>query len=103
MALGYHVEVEDHYLTTWFPDTAPAQAPEGGPGQVITMLEDLQTYLHIDLGRMIVIPRTQRQLRSKVIALGIVQDDLLEEEEEGVLPVIQHGTAVGSHTASPHG
>jgi hemerythrin-like domain-containing protein len=89
MALGYHVEVEDHYFTTWFPDTAPAEALEGGPGQVIAMLEDLQTYLHIDLGRMIVIPRTQRQLRSKVIALGIVQDDLLEEEEEGVLPVIQ--------------
>jgi hypothetical protein len=55
----------------------------------MTMLEDLQTYLHTDLGRMIVIPRTQRQLRSKVIALGIVQDDFLEEEEEGVLPVIQ--------------
>lgn len=89
MALGYHVEVEDHYLTTWFPDTPLAQAQEGGPGQVLAMLEDLQAYLHTDLGRMIVIPRTQRQLRSKVIALGIVQDDLLEEEEEGVLPVIQ--------------
>ena len=88
MALGYHVEVEDHYFTTWFPDTPLAQAQGGGPGQVIAMLEDLQTYLHIDLGRMIVIPRTQRQLRSKVIALGIVQDDLLEEEE-CVLPVIQ--------------
>jgi hemerythrin-like domain-containing protein len=89
MALGYHVEVEDHYFTTWFPDTPLAQAQEGGPGQVIAMLEDLQTYLHTDLGRMIVIPRTQRQLRSKVIALGIVQDDLLEEEEGCVLPVIQ--------------
>jgi hypothetical protein len=89
MALGYHVEVEDHYFTTWFPDTPLAQAQERGPGQVIAMLEDLQTYLHTDLGRMIVIPRTQRQLRSKVIALGIVQDDLLEEEEECVLPVIQ--------------
>jgi hemerythrin-like domain-containing protein len=89
MALGSHVEVEDHYFMTWFPDTPLAQAQEGGPGQVIAMLEDLQTYLHTDLGRMIVIPRTQRQLRRKVIALGIVQDDLLEEEEEYVLPVIQ--------------
>jgi hypothetical protein len=89
MALGYHVEVEDHYFTTWFPDTPLAQAQGGGPGQVIAMLEDLQTYLHTDLARMIVIPRTQRQLRSKVIALGIVQNDLLEEEEECILPVIQ--------------
>jgi hypothetical protein len=89
MALGSHVEVEDHYFMTWFPDTPLAQAQEGGPGRVMTMLEDLQTYLHTDLGRMIVIPRTQRQLRRKVIALGIVQDDLLEEEEESVLPVIQ--------------
>jgi hemerythrin-like domain-containing protein len=89
MALGYHVEVEDRYFTTWFPDTPLAQAQEGGPGQVLAMLEDLQTYLHTDLGRMIVIPRTQRQLRRKVMALGIVQDDLLENEEECVLPVIQ--------------
>ena len=29
MALGYHVEVEDHYFTTWFPDTPLAQAQEG--------------------------------------------------------------------------
>jgi hemerythrin HHE cation binding domain-containing protein len=89
MALGYHVEMEDHYFTTWFPDAPWGQAQEGGPGQVLAMLEDLQTYLHTDLGRMIVIPRTQRQLRRKVIALGIVQDDLLEKEEECVLPVIQ--------------
>jgi hemerythrin-like domain-containing protein len=89
MALGYHVEVEDHYFTTWFPDTLLAQTQEGGPGRVMVMREDLQTYLHTELGRMIVIPRTQRQLRSKVIALGIVQDELLEEEEECVLPVIQ--------------
>jgi hypothetical protein len=61
---------------------------------MMAMLEDLQTYLHAELGRMIVIPRTQRQLRSKVIALGIVQDDLLEEEEECILPAIrQHISA----------
>jgi hypothetical protein len=89
MALGYHMEVEDHYFRTWFPDTLLAQAEEGGSGYVMAMLEDLQTYLHTELARMIVIPRTQRQLRRKVIALGIIQDDLLEAEEECVLPVIQ--------------
>ena len=93
MALGYHVEVEDRYFTTWFPDTLLTQK-EVGPGHVMERLEDLQTYLHEELGRMIVIPRTQRQLRSKVIALGIVQDDLFEAEEACVLPVIrQHISA----------
>jgi Hemerythrin HHE cation binding domain len=87
MALGYHEEVEDHYFTIWLPDTLLAQGV--GPGHVMAMLEDLQTYLHTELARMIVIPRTQRQLRSKVIALGIVQDDLLEEEEERLLPEIR--------------
>ena len=94
MALVYHADIEGKYFTTWFPDTLMAQEQEAGPGHVMEMLEDLQTYLHAELGRMIVIPRTQRQLRSKVIALGIVQDDLLEEEEECVLPVIrQHISA----------
>jgi hypothetical protein len=95
MALGYHVEVEDHYYTTWFPDTLLTQEKEAGPSHLMERLEDLQTYLHAELGRMIVIPRTQRQLRSKVIALGIVQDDMFEAEEECVLPVIrQHISAV---------
>jgi len=26
MTLHYHVEVEDSYGTTWFPDTLPTQA-----------------------------------------------------------------------------
>ncbi len=93
MALCYHVEVEDHYVTTWFPETLLTQA-EAGPRHLMERLEDLQTYLHVELGRMIVIPRTQRQLRSKVIALGIIQDDLFEAEEVCVLPVIrQHISA----------
>jgi hypothetical protein len=89
IALCYHVDVEDKYFTTWLADILLAPEKEAGQRPVIAMLEDLQTYLHAELGRMIVIPRTQRQLRSKVIALGIVQDDLLEEEEECVLPVIR--------------
>ena len=94
MALGYHMDVEEKYFTTWLPDMLLIQAQEAGQRHVMAMLDDLLTYLHEDLGRMIVIPRTQRQLRSKVIALGIVQDDLLEEEEECVLPVIrQHISA----------
>jgi hypothetical protein len=52
-------------------------------------LEDLQMCLHEELGRTIVIPRTQRQLIGKVIALLIAQADLLEEEEERLLPVLR--------------
>ena len=89
MALGSYVERADHSLTPWVPDTRLAQAQEAGHRHVMAMLEDLQTYLHADLGRMIVIARTQRQVRSKVIAVRIVQDDLLEDEEEGVLPVLR--------------
>jgi transcriptional regulator with XRE-family HTH domain len=95
MALGYHIAIEDQYITTWLPDTLLAKDKEAGEGHVMEMLEDLQTYLQVELGRTIVIPRTQRQLRGKVIALGIVQDDLLEEEEASVLPVIrQHMSEV---------
>jgi hypothetical protein len=89
MALGYHVEVEDAHLTSRLEEPSLRQAKVEAQCQVMAMLEGLQTYLHEELGRMIVIPRTQRQLRSKVIALRIVQDDLLEEEED-VLPVLRH-------------
>jgi len=94
MALGSHLEMEDRYITTWLPDALLAQEQEAGQRRLMEMLEDLQTYLQAELGRMIVIPRTQRQLRGRVIALWIVQDDLLEEEEEHVLPLIrQHMSA----------
>ena len=36
-----------------------------------------------------VIPRTRRQLFGRVVALRIAQDDLLEDEEAFVLPVIR--------------
>lgn len=89
MVLSAHMAIEDHYFSTWLADTLLAREQEGEHEHMLAMLEDLQTYLHTELRRMIVIPRTQRQLRSKVIALGIAQDDLLEDEEERVLPVIR--------------
>src|SRR5262249_2046823 len=51
--------------------------------------EELQRCLHEELGRTIVIPRTRRQLVGNVIALLLAQADLLEEEEERLLPVIR--------------
>jgi len=89
MALSSHMATEDLFFPAWLADTLLAQEQEAEQRQVMAMLEDLQTYLHTELKRMIVIPRTQRQLRGKVIALGIAQDDLLEDEEERVLPVIR--------------
>lgn len=89
LALNYHVEMEDQYLTPCLPQMPLAQEQKAGQYHLLSMLEALQTYLHDDLGRMIVIPRTRRQLRGKVIALRIAQDDLLEEEEMAVLPVLR--------------
>jgi hypothetical protein len=57
--------------------------------QLMERLEDLQTYLHTEIGRTIVIARTQRNLFAKVVALRMVQGDLLEAEEEYVLPVLR--------------
>jgi hypothetical protein len=90
LGLGYHVESEDQHLTTWIADGSLAAEQEAGHKQMMERLEHLQTYLHDEIGRTIVIPRTQRQLRGKVIALRILQDDLLEAEEEAILPLLRH-------------
>jgi len=89
LALSYHVAVEDQYLTSHLTEGGFVHTKEAEQDCVLEMLEALQTYLHEDLARMIVIPRTQRQLRSKVIALRIAQEDLLEDEEERVLPLVR--------------
>jgi hypothetical protein len=89
MALGYHEEAEYQYVLPLVPDLPPARYNAGGHQALLAGLEDLQMCLHEELGRTIVIPRTQRQLVGKVIALLIAQADLLEEEEERLLPVIR--------------
>ena len=89
MALGYHEEAEYKYVLPFLPDTLPARYNEVGHKELLAGLEDLQMCLHEELGRTLVIPRTQRQLFGKVIALLITQADLLEEEEELHLPMIR--------------
>ncbi|MDH3602945.1 MAG: hypothetical protein OEU26_25315 [Candidatus Tectomicrobia bacterium] len=89
MALGYHEETEYKYIIPYLPQSPPSRHNEVGHKELLDGLEDLQACLHEELGRMIVIPRTQRQLFGKVITLLIAQADLLEEEEETVLPVIR--------------
>jgi len=90
MALGFHEEAEYKYVLPLVPDLPPARYNAGGHQALLAGLEDLQRCLHEELGRTIVIPRTQRQLIGKVIALLIAQADLLDEEEERLLPVIRH-------------
>lgn len=89
MALGYHEETEYKYIIPYLPKSPPARHNEVGHKELLDGLEDLQVCLHEELGRTMVIPRTQRQLFGKVIALLIAQADLLEEEEENVLPAIR--------------
>ena len=89
MALGYHEETEYKYLIPYIPKSPPTQHNEVGHKELLEGLEDLQVCLHEELGRTIVIPRTQRQLFGKVITLLIAQADLLEEEEETVLPLVR--------------
>jgi len=89
MALGFHEDAEYQYVLPRVPDLPPARYNAGGHKALLAGLEDLQRCLHEELGHTIVIPRTQRQLVGKVIALLIAQADLLGEEEERLLPVIR--------------
>jgi len=88
-ALGYHEEAEYKYLIPHLSQSLPARHNETGHKALLEGLEALQGCLHEELGRSIVIPRTQRQLFGKVINLLIAQADLLEEEEDILLPVIR--------------
>lgn len=89
MALGYHEEAEYKYVLPFLPDTPLARYNEVGHQELLAGLEDLQMCLHEELARTIVIPRTQRQLLGRVIALLIAQAELLEEEEDRLLPTIR--------------
>jgi hypothetical protein len=88
-ALGYHEEAEYKYLIPHLSQSLPTRHNETGHKELLEGLEALQICLHEELGRTIVIPRTQRQLFGKVINLLIAQADLLEEEEDTLLPVIR--------------
>lgn len=89
VALEYHEETEHKHIIPYLPRSQPTRHNEIGHKELLEGLEDLQMCLHEELGRTIVIPRTQRQLFGKVIALLIAQADLLEEEEDVLLPSIR--------------
>jgi len=89
MALGYHAETEDRYMTVLLPDSKPARENEVAHRGLAERLEEVQADLHEAIERAVVSARTQRHLYGKVVALRIAQDDHFEEEEAFVLPLIR--------------
>lgn len=89
MALAYHADTEDAYMTSLLPDVPAARECELAHGRLAERLEDVQSCLTEEIGRTMLIARTQRHLFGKVVMARIAQDDHLEEEEAFVLPVVR--------------
>jgi hypothetical protein len=89
MALAYHADTEDAHMTALLPDVPAARECELAHGRLAELLEDVQSCLTEEIGRTMLIARTQRHLFGKVVIARIAQDDHLEEEEAFVLPVVR--------------
>lgn len=89
IAVGHHAEVEDTHMTALVPDSPPAQDNETAHRRLEGLLEEVQTCLNEEIGRTLLIARTQRHLYGRVVMARIAQDDDLEEEEAFVLPLIR--------------
>jgi hemerythrin-like domain-containing protein len=89
MALAYHADTEDAYMTALLPDCPAARECELAHHRLADLLEEVQRCLTEEIGRTMLIARTQRHLFGKVVMARIAQDDHLEEEEAFVLPVIR--------------
>jgi hemerythrin-like domain-containing protein len=89
IALGHHAAVEDTSMTALLPDSPPARENEAAHRRLEERLEDVQKCLYEEIGRTLLIARTQRHLYGRVVRAQIAQDDHLEEEEAFVLPLIR--------------
>jgi hypothetical protein len=89
MALAYHADTEDTYMTALLPDVPAARACELAHQRLADRLEAVQHCLTEEIGRTMLIARTQRHLFGAVVLARIAQDDHLEEEEAFILPVIR--------------
>jgi hypothetical protein len=90
-ALAYHADTEDSYMTALLPDSPAAREGELAHQRLADRLEDIQRCLTEEIGRTMLIARTQRHLFGAVVLARIAQDDHLEEEEAFILPVIRRG------------
>ncbi len=89
MALAYHADTEDAYMTALLPDVPAARECELAHQRLADRLEDVQRCLTEEIGRTMLIARTQRHLFGAVVLARIAQDDHLEEEEAFILPLIR--------------
>ena len=90
LVLSTYVEAEERILTALVPEVAHAWKTAAGTAQqLLEHLEALQTYLQTELSKTIVIARTKRQLWSRVALARLVQEDLIEDEETSLLPVLR--------------
>jgi hemerythrin-like domain-containing protein len=94
MALAYHADTEDTHMTPLLQDLSAARECELAHQRLADRLEDIQRCLTEEIGRTMLIARTQRHLFGAVVLARIAQDDHLEEEEAFILPVIRRGLSV---------
>jgi hypothetical protein len=66
MALAYHADTEDTYMTSLLPDVPAARECELANSRLAELLEDVQGCLTEEIGRTMVIASTQRHLFGKV-------------------------------------
>jgi hypothetical protein len=90
LVLSTYVETEERVLTTLVPEAARAwETTAGTARQLLERLEALQAYIQTEIGKTIVIARTKRQLFGRVALARLLQEDLLEDEETDLLPVLR--------------
>jgi len=90
LVLSTYVEAEECALTTLVPEVAYVwETTAGTARQLLERLEALQTYLQTEIGKTMVIARTKRQLFGRVALVRLLQEDLIEDEEVCLLPVLR--------------
>jgi hypothetical protein len=94
LALSYHAEAEDAHMTPLLPAATAARECEAAHRRLAERLEAIQVCLTEEIGRTMLIARTQRHLFGTVVLARIAQDDHLEEEEAFVLPVVRRQLSV---------
>jgi hypothetical protein len=90
LVLSTYIEVEERVLTTRVPEAARVwETTAGTARQLLEHLETLQAYLQTEIGKTTMIARTKRQLFGRVALARLLQEDLLEDEETCLLPVLR--------------
>jgi hypothetical protein len=89
LILSTYVEAEERALTALVPELVDAWATTAGTARpLLERLEALQTYLQTEISKTVVIARTKRQLFGRVALARLLQEDLIEDEEACLLPVL---------------